>query len=713
MTATLSYDSAKSLFSGHILKTIHSVITENTTDVATAQKTIESEIEQLDSYLSRFGSKVPAFHKKAVKSATDKRNFLLSMINEYFSVKTVASDEVSRKNNLNFKDFLHIPHQVILTDTFKQKPISSNLHENVEADTQESERSVVYENNNSPDQNDLDTMNSEQVKHEQKSDNSLKDQSEQIKEIYEQTRIDHIAYLLDKFSEYHAQGKGLAHQDDSGNDYQLFYRPKEDEPFKFYHYKNDEIEKFLSFSKARHAINYFAELVPSFGSRPDLPENAEDCKNKYFYYEATARPIGLGTTPKDYVRFEKNSGFGSVVFDRPLTKEELNHFDLKPLRYADKNEEQKEETLDTASRLKTSENTEEKELDNIAKDFKVENLNEIPEKLKSDFEEFKNTTTIQKNMAELKEYYLNTVLPSYLKSTQDQLERKLHEDTDSSLLHIGNIGHMEKLKAKQKSQNRGNVTYLYYNVWGEDKDGNTYYFREIGPYKYPTNPTAHITPEKVKSESKKNRIGAKVEKDSKLWALEEIRKKQKPSLSTKQAKTTKKNAGEEDIESLCKKEFGSHLVSATVESHINEGLSKDEAIEKTKIAINEIVQNGIPEKHIESIKNANKIKKKQETEKLTTQKGKSIYYYIMTEDNNKNQTYLFKTEPYHFLTSNLEEQKEARAKATEIANLWLVACRTLNSQEDLKVSNTTETSGFINQEQDHSEGQLNDSVSLT
>jgi len=734
MTGTLSYDSAKSLFSGHLLEIIRSVMAENVADMSTAQNTIKSEIERLDSYLSRFQGKVPAFHKKAVKLGTEKRDFLTSLAQNFslFEPASNESEEDSKKADFTPQEFLYIPKQSFLTDTLEQEPLKhdeptgKNHQENTEVEPQKIESDMPLnssaETKKSTNQSEYDIDAPYYIESEEGNSENINDQSEQIKEIYEQTRIDHIAYLLDKFSEYHAQGKGLAHQDGAGNDYQLFYRPKEDEPFKFYHYKDGEIEKYLSFPKTRLAINYFADLIPSFGFRPDLPENIEDCANKYFFYKATARPIGLGTTPRDYVRFENTGGFGSVVFDRPLTKEELNHFDLRPLRYADKDEDQKEDGFTSNKESQTSEDIEasiseekaienEKISDNTVQNFNFDPLNEIPKKLESGFEIFKKTTAIQKSPEELMEFYKNTVLPSCLKTTQDQLEKNLQENHDTPMLHIGNIGEIEKLKAKQQSDNRENVTYLYYNIWGEDTKGDTYHFKQIGPYKYTTNPTSLVSPEEVKSRSKKNRMEAKEEKNRTLWALEEIKKKHKPT--TKQSKTSKQSKDNDAIEEICKKEFGSHLVSGTVENYINEGLSKEDAIDKTKRAINEIVQNGIPEKHIESIKNADKIKKKQEVEKLTSQKGKSIYYYIIAEDSDKNQTYLFKTEPYHFLTSNLDEQKDARGKATETANLWLVACRILNSQKDLETSNTKENHKFLGQEQNHNENQHNDFASLT
>jgi hypothetical protein len=82
------------------------------------------------------------------------------------------------------------------------------------------------------------------------------------------------------------------------------------------------IEKIADCITARHALPL-----------PDQPPRYQPKK----WYELEARPIDIGTIPKDPAKLdfewinERGFKFGRVQYDRELTPEEIEHYDLKAI----------------------------------------------------------------------------------------------------------------------------------------------------------------------------------------------------------------------------------------------------------------------------------------------------------------------------------------------------------------------------------------------
>ncbi|WP_025731562.1 hypothetical protein [Heyndrickxia ginsengihumi] len=54
---------------------------------------------------------------------------------------------------------------------------------------------------------------------------------------------------------------------------------------------------------------------------------------KKYWYSLKIRGISKGTQPEGYIDIDKSKGkWGSIAYNRPLTEEELDHFDLVPLK---------------------------------------------------------------------------------------------------------------------------------------------------------------------------------------------------------------------------------------------------------------------------------------------------------------------------------------------------------------------------------------------
>lgn len=52
-------------------------------------------------------------------------------------------------------------------------------------------------------------------------------------------------------------------------------------------------------------------------------------ETELYWYEMLQRPISIGTQPKGMVSFDEDKGnWGIVAYDHPLTKEELEEYEM-------------------------------------------------------------------------------------------------------------------------------------------------------------------------------------------------------------------------------------------------------------------------------------------------------------------------------------------------------------------------------------------------
>lgn len=70
--------------------------------------------------------------------------------------------------------------------------------------------------------------------------------------------------------------------------------------------------------------------------RPDLPDTAYmDVfpEGSEYVYEYRSRPMSIGTQPEGFIKGEEGGRHGRVVYDRPLTKDEIYKYELNPIEY--------------------------------------------------------------------------------------------------------------------------------------------------------------------------------------------------------------------------------------------------------------------------------------------------------------------------------------------------------------------------------------------
>ncbi len=57
-----------------------------------------------------------------------------------------------------------------------------------------------------------------------------------------------------------------------------------------------------------------------------------DLSNKRYWYEYRLRGFSLGCQPKGFVETDSSLGrHGAVAYDRPLTKQEIDEYELNPI----------------------------------------------------------------------------------------------------------------------------------------------------------------------------------------------------------------------------------------------------------------------------------------------------------------------------------------------------------------------------------------------
>lgn len=152
------------------------------------------------------------------------------------------------------------------------------------------------------------------------------------------------------------------------------------------------------------------------GRESDVQTEQAARVREYKYY-MNHRPIGPGTTPKDFSRFDENDNggrFGAVYFDRPLTEQEISDFELTSTEVLT---DTQENTVSADSNQETVVNTSE-DTDNGTDSADTESGN-TEENAEGQDNTDEITHVIESAMQEVKDVYSDSLVADTLRDANE------------------------------------------------------------------------------------------------------------------------------------------------------------------------------------------------------------------------------------------------------------------------------------------------------